>query len=425
MFIPKDATLEKCVLGGLLLSGSTLVNVLTKEDFTESLNKKAFEIIQVSLNKNDPIDMMILANKLGNMENKGEYVTSLISACPSIALIEQHITALRNITIKRELLFKAEEIKGLVSASDKTGQDLKNDAMGLIAGIRNVKNDKESGDIVSCLWGAIESIEKQRSMGDNTKLYTELKQLDTALAGLHKEELTILAARPSIGKTALSLQLSLTLAQKQNRVLFFSLEMSKESLVKRLISNVSGIDGHKLRLPHLLKKEDMDKIQQASIGLSETGLVIIDKVRDAVGIRSACREMAESKGIDAVFIDYLQLINSPSYRDGRERQIADISRALKELSMEFKIPVICLSQLNRKAEEIDRPNLSHLRESGAIEQDADNVIFLNIPKGEDVASAVFPIELIIAKQRNGPVGVVHVAYQRKNFKFFNLEDMVR
>jgi replicative DNA helicase len=263
----------------------------------------------------------------------------------------------------------------------------------------------------------LEKLEQDSQKEPDEKLFYGLKRLDYVLAGLHNTELTILGARPGIGKSAFAFQTAMTLASRGNHILFFSLEMSDKELLKRLLASQTGINSARIRLPHTLKSDDFAKLVKVGSELSNISLTIDDKSMWLADIVKACTSQKEAGKLDVVIIDYLQLIRNKGDGDTRDQQLASITRNLKLLAKELNVPILCLSQLNRKADDNSRPNLSNLRESGAIEQDADNVIFLHIPKDNDRKAEHVPIEVIVAKQRNGSIGYVEMFFHAKCYKF--------
>jgi replicative DNA helicase len=255
----------------------------------------------------------------------------------------------------------------------------------------------------------------------DVRLYTGFIDLDTCIAGLHREELTILAGRPGTGKTAFALQIAINLAQKGNKIAFFSREMSNTQIATRMLANQSEVDGHKLRFVNTLTPEDLKKLRKAKKEIAGLPIYLDDETRTIEEIRALCRELQSKGNLDVMFVDYLQLLETVKQTNNREQEVGKISRSLKLISKEFKIPVIALSQLNRASEQKNQPTLSDLRESGAIEQDADNVIFLHVPNDEKFSAKPI-LEVIVAKQRNGPAGIIKLGTERNTFKFFSISD---
>jgi replicative DNA helicase len=250
------------------------------------------------------------------------------------------------------------------------------------------------------------------------KLYTGFGDLDYHTAGLHPGEMTIIAARPGVGKSAFAVQLSRNMSKHDNHIVIFSREMSRGQIAERLLANMSNVDGHKLRFAKELTGEDKDIIGHTTGEMMELPIVINDEAATVQEIRSFCRGLKNRGRLDVAIVDYLQMCRTLAKTQTREREVADMSWALKTMARELDIPVVVLAQLNRESVKDKRqPGLSDLRDSGAIEQDADNVIFLHVPADTDEKAETFEIKVIIAKQRNGATGSLFLNYTRKLFKF--------
>jgi replicative DNA helicase len=265
-------------------------------------------------------------------------------------------------------------------------------------------------------------MEQEYRSKEDSKYLTGFHDMDKLTAGLHPEELTIIAARPGVGKTAFALNLISNMAAKGIKSVFISREMSQIQLTKRLIANITPIDGNKLRICKLLTDEDWAKIGDAAGEIGDWDLIINDELATVQEIRTYCRELKNKGKLDMLVVDYLQLCRSSGKHESRRQEIEEISRQFKEMSMEFEVPVIVLSQLSRDNAKNGRvPELHDLRESGSIEQDADNVIFLHVPKDTDQTQDIFDLQVIIGKQRNGPTGYIFLKYFKKTFKLCNIE----
>jgi replicative DNA helicase len=292
--------------------------------------------------------------------------------------------------------------------------DFNNEALKTINdGIRMPESARKgitAGDIVEEVYKDLTgSLNDQ----DDTKLYTGLESLDTVIAGLHKQEMTVIGARPGVGKTMLAVHIAQVLANKGNKCLIVSREMSSKQLAKRMISAKSGIDGQKLRIPKYLSTQDWKDIANATGRIIDDDIRIDDEALTVQAIRARCRELHDKGVLDVLFVDYLTLLRSQRKAESRRIEIEDVSWQLKEIAKEFDIPVVVLAQLNRSPAIGDRePTLTDLRETGAIEQDADNVLLLHINKASDNDEHINPdivtMKIIVAKQRNGPVGFVEV-----------------
>lgn len=298
--------------------------------------------------------------------------------------------------------------------------DIKSDALQAISEIEAKEADTKHFDIESIIVDTMNCIENDYKADDDGNLFTGLHDLDKITAGLHKEELTIVGARPGVGKTAYALQVMINMARKGNHCLFVSREMSTVQIAKRILSNISAVDGHKLRLCKTLLDDDWVKLGQAAGEISSLPVEINDRISTIQEIRAYCRTLKEKNKLDVLFVDYLGLLKTMKRCESRRQEIEDISRQLKEISMEFEIPVVALCQLNRdSAKSSKEPELHDLRESGSIEQDADNVILLHVPADTDETADSFDIKVIIAKQRNGATGGIYLRYVRKIFRLYS------
>jgi replicative DNA helicase len=412
-----DTHLEDVVIGGILLEPKSF-NLLCVEDVTTYDNVSTFNTIKEMLEKKESVDVVTVASKL---KEKGldipiNKLFEKVNTLPSTSLLSSdYIPKLKKVTHKRQLLNLLENKREQIYVSDK---DVNMICYELLSDVKTIglRAYEAEWNMTGKLQSILESLERQSKEGDNKKLYFDLNRLDYILAGLHNSELTILGARPGIGKSAFAFQTATTLARKGNNVLFFSLEMADRELLKRLLASTSGINSARIRLPHTLTPEDFSKLVSAGSEISSLPITINDKEFQLEDIIRASVKAKEAGKLDVIMIDYLQLIRSKD-GDTRDQQLAYITRSLKLLAKELDVPILCLSQLNRKTEETKRPNLDNLRESGAIEQDADNVIFLHINKEVSRTDTYVPIEIIVAKQRNGSIGYVEMFFHAKCFKF--------
>jgi replicative DNA helicase len=413
-----DTNLENVIIGGLLIEPEKHI-LLNPDDFYCTDNRKIYETIKLLKDNKETADIATVNSKL--METKsdipmGVLLEKLNSIQSTAALKSDYIPRLKKVTQKRNLIKMIETKREEVYSTDK---DVSIICYEMLSDIKSIGIDacETEWDLQTSIQSILAKLEEDSKKQADDKLYYGLTRLDYVLAGLHKTELTILGARPGIGKSAFAFQTAMTLASRGNKILFFSLEMADRELLKRLLTSMSGISSARIRLPHTLKSEDFGKLVKASSELSNMALTINDKSMWLDDISKACIKAKEDGKLDVVIIDYLQLIRNKGEGDTRDQQLAFITRHLKLLAKELDVPILCLSQLNRKADDNSRPNLSNLRESGAIEQDADNVIFLHIPKDNDRKAEYMPIEVIIAKQRNGSIGYVEMFFHAKCYKF--------
>ena len=410
---PHDEDAEQAVLGSMLTDNDAVmaaVEVLKEDAFYREDNKIIYQAILNLYSKSEPIDIITLKDELesmGKFEQVGgfEYLASLPDKVPTTA----------------------NEIIELGYNPTEDVEDIMDGAEKKIFDIMQSKNTKSYTPIKDVLVESFTNLEKLYNQKQHvTGVPTQFYDLDDKTAGLHGSELILVAARPAMGKTAFALNIATNAALRANvPVAIFSLEMSKDQLVNRMLCSEAMVDSNKVRTGKL-DEEDWTKLAEAIGPLSEAGVYIDDTPGISVmEIRTKCRKLKMEKNIGLVVIDYLQLISGSNKRNGsREQEISEISRSLKVLAKELNVPVIALSQLSRAVEQRDdhRPMLSDLRESGAIEQDADIVMFLYRDDYYNKESAEKDIaEVIIAKQRGGSTGTVKLYWMGNYTKFVNIE----
>lgn len=446
--MPQARDLEEAVLGATMLESGALdkiTDILKEESFYVDAHQKIFKAMKLLYEENQPVDILTVTEKLksiGLLEAVGGpyYIASLTNKIASSANIEYHARIVSEKFIKRSLIETSGNI--IKDAFDDTVDvfDLVDKAESGIFEISDSNMKKNSESIGSVILDELKEIEERRKMAIEgttlTGVGTGFTDLDRLTSGWQKSDLVILAARPGMGKTAFVLALARNAAVDLERpVAFFSLEMSSNQLVSRLISMETGISGEKLRKGELLDKDwkhltkNIDNLQKAPMFIDDTAAIGIFE------LRAKCRRLKAKEDIQMIIIDYLQLMSGSSSSDGkfggnREQEISQISRALKGLAKELNVPVIALSQLSRAVETrggAKRPMLSDLRESGAIEQDADMVIFLYRPEyyklevddeGNDVTGMA---EVIIAKNRHGSLETVKLRFIDYLAKFTDYE----
>ena len=413
--------IEKSILACLLVSEDChkYIKNLDEDDFYIFANKIIFNAIKNLYDNKQNIDVVLVNEALKKEQHIDlDYLISITDSFLTSATIEQNINILKNYSVKRKLKIAARKILERVNSSNLYDDsiELKNDCMKEIIDIKaNRKIDVKSMQEV--MTTTTQEIEKNYKNRDDFRYQTGFFDLDKLTNGLHEQELTVIAARPGVGKTSIALNIAENIATNGVKVCFMSLEMSDKQLGNRLISSRSGIDSHILRCGWLDNK-DFEKISQTAIEIAELNIVIDDKSSTIQEIENKAIELKDKYDIGILIIDYLQLVTSKNKFDIREREVAEISRKLKLLSKDLNIPIIALCQLNRETEKRKRPILADLRESGAIEQDADNVIFL-YADDEEKTKSIMEVSLIIAKQRNGPTGEIKLRYNRKTMKFMN------
>ena len=416
--LPNSIEFERYIIGSLMIDKQNEVYKLTEDDFYNNTAKLIFNTIQKRFIDKTEINYMTVADSLdGELDDALIRVGELAGAIDTTARFNSAVHILKKYSLKRQIILKTNLLYELAESEIEDVMTLKNEAMAIMD-LKTYEEEK-TDTMLDVANNVMADIEKRRKAKDDNKLFTGFCDLDSIMAGLHGEELTIIAARPAVGKTAFSLQLMRQLAEKENHCYFVSREMSKMQLGKRLLSNISGVDGNKLRLCKGLTDEDLFKIKQGKDVLSWLQLTLDDRTSTIQEIRSKCRELYNDEKLNILIIDYLQLLKSSGKHSSRREEIESISRSLKEISMEFKIPVVALSQLSRASTDDNEPALHHLRESGSLEQDADNVIMLHQSKNED-GSKKDQLKLIIAKQRNGATGFINLNYSKNTLKFTSI-----
>lgn len=434
---PSNIEAEVAALCCAFLSELALDKVcedLNDEMFYDEKNSKIYEVLKNLRLKNVPVDLTTVANELDKnkqLANVGglEYLTTIIEAVPTAANIDYYINILFEKYVLRTLIEKATNIVTECYEEDKDLDEIIEDAERSILSVNKNQIGKEIRPIQDVIVEAQNQLEVLAKNGaDITGIPSGYYDLDNKTTGFHENELIILAGRPGMGKSAFALNISTNIAiNSKKSVAFFSLEMGAEQIVSRMFSLVGGIDSKKLRTGRL-EHSDWKRLNEAMSQLADTNFFIDDTAGITVGeIRSKCRRLKNSsKGLDLIVIDYLQLVSSSSkYSGNRVQEVSEVSRDLKKLAMELKVPVIALAQLSRSVEarENKRPIMSDLKESGSIEQDADIVMFLynddyyNLKaKEKPNASAT---ELIISKHRSGSTGTIDLIFEKNISAFKN------
>jgi len=434
---PNDIEAEQAVLGCMLLdkeSVSIALEVLKSEDFYREENKLIFSSMINLYSRSEPIDLITVKDELisiGKFEVCGgiEYIADLSDKVPTTANVEQYIRIVEEKSILRNLIKTANELITLGYDQSMEVDDIIEKAEKNVFNLMKNRNQRGYTHIKDILVETFAELEKLYNQKEHiTGIPTGFADLDYKTAGFHGSELILVAARPAMGKTAFALNIATNAAIKANvPVAIFSLEMSKEQLTSRILSSEAMIDSNKLKTGKL-EEEDWIKLSEGLQPLSEAEMYIDDTPGISITeIRAKCRKLKLEKNIGLVVIDYLQLISgSGNKKNGsREQEISEISRSLKILAKELDVPVIALSQLSRAPEQRKddhRPMLSDLRESGAIEQDADIVMFLYRDDYYNQDSEQKNIaEVIIAKHRGGSTGTVELLWLGSFTKFVNIQ----
>jgi replicative DNA helicase len=432
---PHSPEAERGVLGGVLLDPDIAVEVFTvlvEEDFYDPRNRKIFSTLRVLYDRGEPVDLVTVINEFqnrGGFDDTGgmDYITDLTNDVAYMANVLAYSAIVKEKSQLRQLVRVSNETVRRVMSGDGSSTDLLDQAeqrIFSIAGNMTEQDFRRVGDIAPA---AMESL---RRMGDSkggvTGLSTGLDPLDKLTTGFHGGELIILAARPGVGKTSLALNMARHIAgQGKGCVAFFSLEMSDEMLVRRLISIMSGI-GIQPIIEGTLRPENWSELEQTSRALGDLPIHINEKTElTSAELRAKVRRLHRREKVAAVFVDYLQLMKGADDQENHQLKVAMNSGALKALAKEIRVPVITLSQFSRNATKREgTPRLSDLRDSGAIEQDADLVMFLHDERadtgqtdGEGAGDRYRNIDLLVAKQRNGPRGKVRLVFTTATTRF--------
>jgi replicative DNA helicase len=432
---PQNLEAEQAVLGAILLEAEALITVMERlrtEDFYSIAHQRIFDALVELNEENKPLDFVTLVSRLqdrGELEEVGGigYLAKLTGAVPTAANVDYYAQIVEEKSMLRRLIRTATQIvsSGYAEADDVNA--LLNDAEQRIMELSNRRAAHGFVSIRDVLMEVFERVEHlYNHKGGVTGIPSGFPDLDKMTSGFQRSDLIIVAARPSVGKTAFALNIAQNVAVRAGEtVAIFSLEMSAAQLVQRMICAESNVDAGRMRTG-FLEGDDWEKLSMAIGSLSEAQIYIDDTPGITVAdIRAKCRRLKKEKGLGMIVIDYLQLIQGRGkFGENRQQEVSEISRTLKQIARELEVPVIALSQLSRSVEQRQdkRPLMSDLRESGSIEQDADIVSFLYRDDYYDKESEKKNIiEIIIAKQRNGPVGTVELVFLKQFNKFVSLD----
>ncbi|HOI73514.1 MAG TPA: replicative DNA helicase [Syntrophales bacterium] len=432
---PQNLEAEQSILGGILLDNQALnpvLEVLDFKDFYSEAHRRIFRAIVELSDRNDPVDLITLSNLLKEKKQLDPvggtaYLASLVDNVPSAANIAFHARIVKEKAILRGLIGTATEILGKSYDASADVDQVLDEAEHAIFEISERKIRPTFWPFKTVIKESIRTIEKLYERKELiTGVPTGFEGIDTLTSGLQKSDLIIVAGRPSMGKTAFALNIALNAATLSSApVAVFSLEMSKEQLALRMLASEAKVDSQRIR-KGLLGETDWPKLIAAAGKLSEAQIFIDDTpALSVLEMKAKSRRLKAENGLGLVILDYLQLMKGGGSRDSREQEISEISRSLKALAKELAVPVIALSQLNRKVEDRTnrRPQMADLRESGAIEQDADVIAFIyrdEVYNRTEENPEKGIAEIIIGKQRNGPTGTVKLAFLEKYTSFENL-----
>lgn len=430
---PQNIEAEKSVLGSMLIDEDAIgsaIEILDETWFYDDANRKIYKAVVDLYQSRKNVDLITLSNQLksdGILDQVGgaTYLSGIIDLVPTSANVEHYAQIVKEKGVLRRLIKNATSIIADSFASKGNIEEAVDNAERLIFEVADLKQNQKSSHIKDLVKEGIENLDRLYQRKEHiTGIATGFTKFDNMTSGLQNSDLIVIAGRPSMGKSALAVSIAERVGIEQKKgVAIFSLEMSKEQLVQRMLCSQARVDAHKVR-SGFLSPSDWPKLTAAAGRLSEANIFIDDTPAiSALELRAKARRLKANNGIDLIILDYLQLMRGSAKADSRQQEISEISRSIKALARELKIPIIALSQLSRAVEsrQDHRPQLSDLRESGAIEQDADIVILLMreeyyAPTEENTGIA----DLIIAKQRNGPVGTVKLAFIKEYMRFENL-----
>ena len=428
---PHSLEAEMSVLGAMLLAPEAIgivVQYLDADCFYRPQHQALFQAVVQLYDENKPVDLVLLREALassGRLEEVGgvEYLVTLADSTPTVANAEYYARVVKEKALLRALIQAAAEIIRDAHGQGDSPEKILDRCEERIFAVTERKIIGQALDVRSILGQVMQTLDLQGGR-TVTGLETGLVDLDDKTRGLQASELIILAARPSVGKSALALNIAEHIAvDKAQAVAFFSLEMSKEELALRLLSSRAKVDGQKLR-KGMLSDPEVQRIQDVAEYLYQAPLYIDDTPSlRVIDLRAKARRLISRHQVKLIIVDYLQLMSAPGSDESRQVEVSNISRGLKAVARELRIPVLAVAQLRRESEEHNRPRLSDLRESGAIEQDADVVMLLHreamrmTPGTPEHAQAQGEAELIIAKQRNGPTDTLKLVWQREFTRF--------
>ena len=406
---------EVNVIASILViqDNSKYINSLETQDFYSKTNKAIFSLMKELNDKDETVDLLTVkelgVTKKFNGMKLLETMTDMTDKLVYAGNIDKYIKILKNLSVKRKIFNAAKKVCEEISEVDpnKDEIEVKNEVVQKFLNIKTNKKNSNA-EMKDVMLETLKDIDDKYQKRDDYSLRTGYLDLDKIIEGLHEQELTLLGARPGVGKTAFSLQMAEHIAKKGVYVYFVSLEMSRKQLGNRIIAREAEIDSHVLRMGWLTE-ENFAKINEVAGNVADIKMCIDSESTTIQDIEDKANELKQEKDLGLMVIDYLQLLKSRNKFTNREQEVADISRRLKLLSKELNIPVVALCQLNRETEKRRRPLLADLRESGSLEQDADNVIFLYVDDEEKVKN-----------KEMDQLGMVKIQFNKKQMKFDNV-----
>jgi replicative DNA helicase len=431
---PQNIDSEKAFLGSIMLKPETvydIMDIVSAESFYSDKHKTIFKVIMELFSKQEPIDLLSLSSRLKEKKQLDQiggntYLTELVNSVPSAANIKHYAKIVQKKYILRNLINAADHISELGYDEKEEIDSLLDRAEKKIFSVTNFSISQKFTQLKETLTEAWERLDMlQNSKEELRGVPTGFKELDKKLSGLQKSDLIILAARPSMGKTSLALDIARQAAVDHNiPVGIFSLEMGSQQLVDRMLAAQAHVDSWKLRTGNLSTDEEFQKIRDSLESLSKAPIFIDDQPgNNIINMRSAARRLKSEDNVGLIIIDYLQLMTTSKNYDSMVNQVTEISRSLKGLAREIDVPVVALSQLSRAVEHRrDKPRLSDLRDSGSIEQDADVVMFIHRDdKFNENSDKPNIAEILIEKHRNGPTGKIELYFDDKKASFLSID----
>ncbi|HNW71837.1 MAG TPA: replicative DNA helicase [Candidatus Paceibacterota bacterium] len=432
---PQSIDSEKAVLGSIMLRKDAIheiEDIITPDSFYAEKHKIIFQAMLDLYLKNEPIDMLSLSTKLGEKKlldsiGGNQYLAEVANGVPSSTNIKHYANIVQKKFILRSLIDAADYVSELAfEENDEHMDDILDKAEKKVFSVVSSPKNQKFTSLKDALPEAFERLEKLHEHKDSLRgVPTGFHDLDNILSGFQKSDLIILAARPSMGKTTLALDIArMSAIQHDKSIGIFSLEMSSQQLVDRMLAAESRVNAWNLRTGRLSGDNDFSKLRDSLDKLSKAKIYIDDQPGNSiVRMKATARRLKAEKGLDMIIVDYLQLMTTSKNYDSMVNQVTEISRSLKSLAKELDVPVLALSQLSRAVESRGgRPRLSDLRDSGSIEQDADVVMFIHREdKGKDESEKTNIAEIMIEKHRNGPTGKIELYFDEKTTTFLSLE----
>lgn len=428
---PHNIDAEQSVLGAILIDKeaiNTASEILKAADFYDTQHQLIFEAMVALYEQRHPIDIVTLTAELKKKKQLkilgSAFLTDLVNMVPTAANVENYARIIKDASIKRSLISISAEVTTLAFDDNKEVREVLDAAESAVFAISQGNTIRGFTPIKQSLAASFDRIDELHKSGAGLRgIKTGFTDLDNMLSGMQASNLLILAARPGTGKTAMAMNLAQYVSVVEKKPIgIFSLEMSQEELVDRLLVAQADVDAWRLKTGKL-SEEDFTKLSEAMGQLADAPIFIDDTPGITLSeMRTKARRLQLEHGISLLIVDYLQLVNPGRKIESRVQEVSAVSQALKNLARELKIPVIALSQLSRAVEHRgdSKPQLADLRESGAIEQDADVVMFL-YKADMDATGTTIPVNLLIAKHRNGPTGEVNLLFRGDRIRFYNME----